>query len=131
MSTRNPEGGLISASTAACVTMHPHCFAYVYDCDICTPHVCMLMITRLKGPSVTWTHAPLDGEVADDGRPAQHEIGTEIAISQQAHSRSHIIIHIHTSSTEGPGDRPALRRSQINFQIWQLDASFRAVPVAL
>ena len=35
VSTRKPEGGLVSASAAARVTMHPHCFAYVYDCHTC------------------------------------------------------------------------------------------------
>ena len=39
------------------------------------------------------------------------EIGAEIAISRHDHSRSHLAIHIHTPSAEGPGYSPALRRS--------------------
>ena len=35
MSTRKPEGGLVSANAAARVTMHPQGFAYVYDCHTC------------------------------------------------------------------------------------------------
>ena len=51
MSTRKPEGGLVSANAAARVTMHPQGFAYVYDCHTCAcdmhihvhVHVFMLM----------------------------------------------------------------------------------------
>ena len=49
-----------------------------------------------------------------DGRVNQWPFGdrarfrTEIVILRSA--RSHLIIHVYASSTEGPGDRPVLRR---------------------